>query len=63
MCNEVDLTCVPPPVSLANFAEYSKKKIQVYKIDDGDTRREIHAVNCDGMGGTAFVLPNIWNST
>ena len=61
MSNEVDLTRVPPPVLLANFANYSKKKIQVYKIDDGDTHRDIHAVNCDGTGGTAFVLPHIWN--
>ena len=61
MSNEVDLTRVPPPMSLANFVDYSKKKVQVYKIDDGDTRCEIHAVNCDGMGGMAFVLPRIWN--
>ena len=47
-------------MSLANFAAYSKKNIQVYKIDDGDARCEIRAVNCDGMGERAFMLPHIW---
>ena len=51
----------PPLVTLANFVEYAKAKPEVFSVDDGEKRKEIHVAFCDGRSGTGFVLPHIWN--
>ena len=44
----------PPPVTLANFVEYAKAKHEVFSLDDGEKRKEIHVAFCDGRSGTVF---------
>ena len=48
-------------MTLANFVEYAKAKHEVFSVDDGEKRIEIHVAFCDGRSGTGFVLPHIWN--